>query len=839
MKNNRPPEPKYQYRDVRSLPELRVGVRNQDVCIALGNWVISNLAPLFTEYQIKLVPIKCAADRFSLSPLSSFSDRSVFYDAVEHALQNGDIDFSVHPLSEIHSPDDELVGTAAFTARLDPRDMLVLPSHQTIADLLPGSRIGCYSERQRYQMDAFLPDMQYRFTESNVLPRLEKLRMGEYDALVLSASDILLLNPADYDFVFQPIALELMIPAAGSGIAAVRVAHTKQKLAKRLESALDDPVSRASFAVEILVETALGQPFNQVMGAHCESKEQRLYLHAFNAMGGRKKPLLTRAAVSYENSLVPDSGLLEISIQQLMGEAFLVGAGSGRVDFLTVRATEVLAQAEAVVYRDRQLMEIVNLAGDDCRQIYLGPGEDDFLKRPDQTPLQAMLAELRAGRTVVRLYSGDPLFQQPGFDEAMQLEKYGVRYEIVPGITEMTTAPAFMGAALHWPHCDGGLHIFSGKAKGLKKYYYASLAAAGETLVFRQAVTYLPDIVAALLRSGVPTDMPAAVVDEASLASQRVIYGTVSNIANRVVKENFPPEASLFVGQQFSPNRHLSWWPPKGALSGKMVTLFFTRPKNMKRHPLVEGIETLGGMVRSLNLLKTYNEGYLAKSTDSVLGGMIESLDDKGSGRLWIVLTTVNGVQTLANSFRRLRLDLRKLDALRFAVSSAEVGKALSKIGFTADYIPARRNIEELGKGLLDLLGRKDRVVLLRGSRKATALAMLLQTHEVNFTDLLAYETVPELPQRPYLSDLLQTTDYAVFTSPGAVVFFLEALQKAGLSVTDVQASNLRFFAKGNTTARMIQRHHLPLANSEQPREYLDLLSAMADYARKEGKGEH
>ena len=79
MKRNSPREEQEQsVFSPEQRPEIRVGVRDQDVCIALGKWVLSNLEPLFTDVRFRLVPTACSADRFSLSPLSSFTDRSVF-----------------------------------------------------------------------------------------------------------------------------------------------------------------------------------------------------------------------------------------------------------------------------------------------------------------------------------------------------------------------------------------------------------------------------------------------------------------------------------------------------------------------------------------------------------------------------------------------------------------------------------------------------------------------------------------------------------------------------------------------------------------------------------------
>lgn len=817
-----------------SRSEVRAGVRDQDVCIALGKWVLSNLQPLFDDLKFRLVPIKCAADRFSLSPLDSFTDRGAFYDDLEIALRDGEIDFSINCLEEIHIPDNEFVRTVAYTSRMDSRDLIVLRRGSHISELTPGSTIGCYSERQRFQMNRFMPDMQYRYTGGHVMDRLDKLVDGEYDALLVAASDIVRLNPSTYELTYQPISLDLMIPPTGRGIACVRVARTRSTMAKLLETALDDPISRACFAIEMLVETALGEPFNDATGAHCEVRDKRLFLRAFNGMGSRTEPLSVTAAVTREDSLAPDPALLKVCVQQLLGQVTLIGAGPGRADLITLRGRDKLNSADVIIYDSHKMESVLALASPDSERLYLGPDPNDFMRRPTETPVDALLREVRLGRSIARLYEGDPLFSQPGFFEAMKLEEFGARYEIVPGVTELTSIPAYMGFALQPSDRQDGLHVFTGKPKNIQNLDLSFSAGKNETLIFYQAMIALPDIVAELTRAGVLPDTPATVVSHSTLPDQRSIYGTVSNIAQLAVRENMPADATLIVGAPVQPNRRLSWWPPVGALSGKSVALVFSRPASVDRNLLLEGVETLGGRAIAIDLLKTKMDGRFSEAIDRVMNEMLNPATGFTNRRTWIVLTSVHGVRVLRDSLSRIAADLRKLNHTRFAAFNQIVASELAAIGFVADYVPERQSPEMMGRGLNNLLRAEDQVVIIRGSRSVADLSAELRIPGVNVLDIAAYQTMPELPNRESLQRILYLTDYMIFYSTGGVLCFLDALRKAGLSTDDVWRNNLKLFAKGRATALTIDKHGLPLANEDGSLDVIDLLSSMADHARRE-----
>jgi uroporphyrinogen III methyltransferase/synthase len=506
-----------------------------------------------------------------------------------------------------------------------------------------------------------------------------------------------------------------------------------------------------------------------------------------------------------------------------MGEVALIGAGTGPADLLTVRARERLRTAGVLIYDSRRVEDCLQYVPADCEIHYLGRG-DDFLNRVTNAPAEMLVHAARRGRAVVRLYEGDPLLLQPGFSEAAELEKYGIRYELIPGVSDLTAVPAYLGCALQEPDSVNGTHLFSGSSRTLKNLYYSALSNPGETLMFQNAVTDLPDLVAGLLRGGLSPDTPAAVVTAATLPQQRAVYGRLGNIAERTVQNNLPAASSLLIGAQLKPNRRLSWWPPKGVLSGKTVAVVYARPQTQKRNLLAEGIRTMGGRPLRIDLLKVERRSGFEEELEKVLGL-------PRPGKLWILMTSVNAVRAFGDALCRLQTDRRSLHNVRFAAAHKKIADALRTVGFAADLIPAQNSPRALTDELLQAVHKTDRILQIRGSRRYGSVAFNLQTAGLSYMDIQAYATTVD---GSAFEGLLQKADYLVFTSISGVLFFVKALRDAGLTPAAVREASVQLFARGGVTARSIKKYDLPLAVEAGAAGDMELLENLVDYARRE-----
>lgn len=230
------------------------------------------------------------------------------------------------------------------------------------------------------------------------------------------------------------------------------------------------------------------------------------------------------------------------------GSVYLVGAGSGAADLLTLRAARLLQQADAVVY-DR-------LVGDQVLALIPAGREryDVGKARGHHSVPQAEIGELMVrlagqGKSVVRLKGGDPgVFGRMG-EELAALGEAGVPAEIVPGITAASAACAAMGIPLtDRAHAQQLRFVTAQRCREDGEPDWASLACRDETLVFYMGLSKVSAICEGLRGAGLPDDWPVMLVADASLAAQRSLVGNLADMPARLDAEPLPSPCLIVVG---------------------------------------------------------------------------------------------------------------------------------------------------------------------------------------------------------------------------------------------------------------------------------------------------
>lgn len=214
--------------------------------------------------------------------------------------------------------------------------------------------------------------------------------------------------------------------------------------------------------------------------------------------------------------------------QSLAGFVWLVGAGPGAVDLITVRGQNLLRHAEAVVCDELVNRELLKHCPPRCEQHFIGKRAG--CHSATQSEINALLVALAsAGRKVVRLKGGDPLIFGRAGEEMQALREAGIPFEVVPGVTAATAASAAAGLPLtHRDHSSAVVFVTGHQcAANTAALDWGSLARLRATLCFYMGVRRLPEIARNLLGHGMPADMPLAVISEATLPAQKIIIGTL------------------------------------------------------------------------------------------------------------------------------------------------------------------------------------------------------------------------------------------------------------------------------------------------------------------------
>ena len=250
-----------------------------------------------------------------------------------------------------------------------------------------------------------------------------------------------------------------------------------------------------------------------------------------------------------------------ITKNQLPGaKVWLVGAGPGDPDLLTVKAARLISQADAIVYDHLVGAGIVDLARPDARKIYAGK-EASRHSLPQEAINQLLVDLAREGLSVVRLKGGDPFIFGRGGEELETLANAGIPFEVVPGITAAAGCAAYGGFPLTHREYAQGVTFVTGHLKDdTVNLDWPALARPGHTVVFYMGIGAAAEICRQLMAHGLPADTPAAVVRNGTLPTQQTLLSTLGTLPERIAESGIKPPALIVVGKVVGLHDKLNWF---------------------------------------------------------------------------------------------------------------------------------------------------------------------------------------------------------------------------------------------------------------------------------------
>lgn len=231
------------------------------------------------------------------------------------------------------------------------------------------------------------------------------------------------------------------------------------------------------------------------------------------------------------------------------GIVFLIGAGPGKADLITVRGAELLKTADVVLY-DRLISdELIHLIPESTVKKCVG-GEHGSNPTDKQENIDnLMLKYVNNGLNVARLKIGDPFLFGRGGEEVSFLAKHGIQYEIVPGISSAFGVPTYSGIPLTHRDYASSIVVVSGHRKASYENDWKSIIKLGSTIIILMGVGTLKTIMQNLRKNGIKADMPVAIIENGTLSNERIIVGNVSCIAELAEKEAVHSPAIIVVGE--------------------------------------------------------------------------------------------------------------------------------------------------------------------------------------------------------------------------------------------------------------------------------------------------
>jgi len=248
----------------------------------------------------------------------------------------------------------------------------------------------------------------------------------------------------------------------------------------------------------------------------------------------------------------------------MSGMVYLVGAGPGDPELITLRGLRVLRKADVVVYDRLVAPELLAEARPDAERIYVGKASGAHTL--PQAAINALLvAKAQAGAVVCRLKGGDPFVFGRGGEEAADLAAAGVPFRVVPGVTAGIAGPAHAGIPVTHRGVAPAVTLVTGHAgEGASEPDWAWLAAAPGTVVFYMGLSRLTELTAQLIAHGRDAGTPAAVVAWATTPQQRSVAGSLATVAADAATAGLGSPAVLVVGEAVALQPELAWFTPNG-----------------------------------------------------------------------------------------------------------------------------------------------------------------------------------------------------------------------------------------------------------------------------------
>jgi len=459
---------------------------------------------------------------------------------------------------------------------------------------------------------------------------------------------------------------------------------------------------------------------------------------------------------------------------------YLVGAGPGDPGLITVKGLAVLRRAQVVVYDQLASPELLKEAPAGAEIIYAGK-QAGAHTLPQERINEVLIARARAGLTVVRLKGGDPFVFGRGGEEAEELAKAGVPFEIVPGVTAAVAVPAYAGIPVTHRRYTTLVTLITGHEDPNKEASTIPWEALGQnpgTLVFLMGVKNLPEICRQLVARGRDPQTPAALIEKGATLAQRTVTGTLTDLASKAREAAIQPPAILVVGEVVELRQRLQWWETR-PLWGKTVVVTRSRQQASK---LVALLAAAGARCLEVPTLEIGPPDDFAPLDEA-----LTRLDQFH----WLVFTSANGVAAFMARLFGQGKDVRVLGQAKIAAIGPATAQALAEFGLKADVVPSAFKAEVLLQALSPLVAPGSRILLARAqiAREVLPQGLVRLGAKVDVAPVYKSRLPHEIPPEAEATLKEGQVDILTFTSSATVHNFARLLGKERFQVLAATAT--------------------------------------------------
>jgi len=415
------------------------------------------------------------------------------------------------------------------------------------------------------------------------------------------------------------------------------------------------------------------------------------------------------------------------------GKVYLVGAGPGDPDLISLKASRLLRESDVVIYDNLVPEELVITLPAGVERLYAGKVAGAHTL-PQEKISEHMARLARDGKTVVRLKGGDPFVFGRGGEEAHYLTEQGIPFEIVPGITAGIAAPEYAGIPITDRKAASFVMFITGHKANEKPVSTVPWDWVGKakdgTLVVYMGVAEIETIVGRLLEAGMAPDTPAAAIERGTFPTQRTVTASLTQLPARIRELSIQPPVIFVIGDVVDMYEPLRWFEEKPLFG---IRVMVTRPADQAEE-FYRQLRDLGAEVVARPTIKT------EEVFDPVAWKQIGTVK---RDRAWLVFTSENGVRYFMRQWHQEAGDIRSLSRYRIAAVGAGTARALGTCSITPDFLPDEATTKALAEQLAGVPGLEGAVVVrVRGNLADDTVERILAAAGADVHSLPVYRTV-------------------------------------------------------------------------------------------------
>ncbi|MGL4647103.1 MAG: uroporphyrinogen-III C-methyltransferase, partial [Cetobacterium sp.] len=442
-------------------------------------------------------------------------------------------------------------------------------------------------------------------------------------------------------------------------------------------------------------------------------------------------------------------------VNNKMGKVYIIGAGCGNIDLLTLKGKRCIEEADCVVY-DRLIdPKVLKLAKENAEMIYLGKGNTEGGVIQDEIN-KTLAKKALEGKVVARVKGGDPFVFGRGGEEIEEIVKYSIPFEIIPGISSSIAVPEYAGIPVTHRGLARSFHVFTGHTMENGEWHdFSTIAKLDGTLVFLMGIKNLDLITGDLIKNGKNPKTPVAVIEKGTSENQRVTVGTLEDIVERAKSEKIVPPAITIIGEVVNMRETFKWFENQ-PLSGKKVLV--TRDTNQSQE-FSEKLRIKGATVRELPFIKIENAYDFNEK------------DLKNYSAL--LFNSPNGVKYFMENIK----DIRSLGHLKIGVVGAKTDELLREYKIIPDFIPEKYMGIELAKEVQNYTKENDKVLFVTSDISPANCEKWSEEYNRKFEKLVVYKTGKHIYSKDEVETVLNEIEYITFLSSSTVEAFNESIQ--------------------------------------------------------------